>query len=101
MVTHYFYNPPLLVPPRVPTERKKNVLAYINRCDCHQFICLARLNQSLCVLMLLLARNCGAQNGRNDIVAEVQKMYPVEAYGCLGSGARVDKIDIFSKSKVG
>ncbi len=31
------------------------------------------------------------------------KIYPVEAYGCLGGGSRtrVDKIDIFSKSKVG
>jgi hypothetical protein len=65
-----------LTPPRVPTAQKKNVVAYVNR-------------------------NCGALNGRNDVVKELSKYFPVDGYGCIGSPDRVDKVDVFSKAKVG
>ena len=38
-------------------------------------------------------------NGRNDIAKELMGYFNMTAYGCLGSGDRVDKKDIFSKSK--
>jgi hypothetical protein len=81
VVTHYYdrhydtVHKNFLTPPSVPTAQKKNVVAYINR-------------------------NCGAKNGRNDIVKELSKYFPVEGYGCLGSMDRVNKTKVFSRSKV-
>jgi hypothetical protein len=38
-------------------------------------------------------------NGRHDIAVELMGYYNMTAYGCLGSGDRVDKIQVFSRSK--
>ncbi|GAX81288.1 hypothetical protein CEUSTIGMA_g8720.t1 [Chlamydomonas eustigma] len=80
VVTHYYdrhYDTEhnnFLSPPLVPTSKKKNVVAYINR-------------------------NCGAKNGRNDIAKELSQHFPLEGYGCLGSQERVNKTTVFSRSK--
>ncbi|GAX81287.1 hypothetical protein CEUSTIGMA_g8719.t1 [Chlamydomonas eustigma] len=63
-----------LTPPKVPTAQKKNVVAYMNR-------------------------NCGAKNGRNDVVKELSKYITIDGYGCIGSSNRVDKVEVFSKAK--
>lgn len=82
MINHY-YEPyfdkvhrNFLTPPYVPTSQKKNRVAYINRhCDT-------------------------TLNGRNDIVKELSKHFPVTAYGCLGSKEWANKTQVFSESKV-
>lgn len=61
-------------PPIVPFARKSNAVGYVNR-------------------------NCGATNGRHEIVKSLANHYKVDAYGCMGSSARVDKRDFFSKTK--
>ena len=79
------------------TAKKKNTVAYINRqvfakvtsCKLTNPV----LNESLTF------RNCGALNGRNQIVKELMDQYSVTAYGCLGKPDRVDKDKVFSESK--
>ena len=63
-----------LNPPIIPSFKRNNTVAYINR-------------------------NCGAINGRNDIVGQLMKHYNVSAYGCLGGGGHVDKAKVFGESK--
>lgn len=76
VVTTYFWDEPSFrKPPKIPFSQKKDAVGYVNR-------------------------NCGANNGRHEIIKTLANHYKVDAYGCMGSGERVDKIDFFSKQKV-
>lgn len=86
VVVHYFEDSFLtdLVnrpSPIVPTSQKRSAVAYLNR-------------------------NCGALNGRHDIISKLSELYPVFAHGCsvsknqaAVSGARIDKTQAFSIAK--
>ena len=74
VVMYYWEDPSFSKPPSVPFSKKSNAVGYVNR-------------------------NCGALNGRHNIVVKLSKVYEVDAYGCMGNGARVDKLDFFSKQK--
>lgn len=87
VIVHYFEDSFLtdLVdkphPPLVPTSQKKNAVAYLNR-------------------------NCGAINGRHDIISKLSELYPVFAHGCpvkknqaQESGGRLNKTQVFSIAK--
>ena len=76
VITTYFWDDPTFhQPPKVSFAQKSNAVGYVNR-------------------------NCGASNGRHEIIKTLANHYTVTAYGCMGSQERVDKIDFFSKQKV-
>ena len=86
VITHYFEDSFLTdlldnPAPIVPTSQKKNAVAYLNR-------------------------NCGAVNGRHDIISKLSELYPVFAHGCavsknqaVSSGSRINKTQAFSIAK--